>query len=120
MKPIVHARNCVKKWGGNESDYLPIHEWFDQTKSHFGDNRHRAILHNSFGIFLCEQMFGRILVNSDKREVHVRDIGELHVIEDLGTIPPISAYLQHIDLKKAPWILGSRRHKGYRRTVHKE
>ena len=118
MKPIIHARNSVKKWGGIENDYLPIHEWFDQTKAHMGDNRHRAILHNSFGIYLCEQVFGRTLVNSDGKEVHVRDIGELHVYEDLGSIPSIENYLKHIDLTKATWILGSRRHKSYRRSVH--
>lgn len=57
MKPYLHGAVSVKKWGGKEEDYQKIHDWFDQTKAHFPDMRHRAILHSSFGIFLCEQVF---------------------------------------------------------------
>ena len=48
MKPWIHAENSVKKFGGIPEDYLKIHDWFDQTKAHFPDMRHRAILHSSF------------------------------------------------------------------------
>ena len=84
MKPFLHGKVSVKKWGGKEEDYQKIHDWFDQTKAHFPDMRHRAILHSSFGIFLCEQMFGLNITNSDGKTVSVRDIAEQHVIDDMG------------------------------------
>lgn len=94
MKPYLHALRSVKKWGGKVEDYQKLHDWFDQTKAHFPDMRHRAILHNSFGIFLLEQVFGINITNSDGKIVSVRDIGEQHVIDDVGTIPTIQDYLQ--------------------------
>lgn len=27
--PYHHALSSVKKWGGEVSDYLPLHSWFD-------------------------------------------------------------------------------------------
>lgn len=102
MKPWDHSLSSVKKFGGQVSDYLKIHDWFDQTKAHVGDNRHRAILHNSFGIFLAEQMFGHVIANSDSKDVSVRDIGEQHVFEDLGFIPAVSDYLEN--LKYQSWM----------------
>jgi hypothetical protein len=27
--PYHHALSSVKKWGGEVSDYLPLHTWFD-------------------------------------------------------------------------------------------
>jgi hypothetical protein len=91
MKPHIHANRSVRKWGGKREDYQEIHNWFDQTKAHIPDMRHRAVLHNSFGIYLCEQVFGTLITNSEGREVSVRDIGEQHVIDDLGQIPTLSA-----------------------------
>lgn len=104
MKPYIHAQSSVEKFGGKTRDYIEIHDWFDQTKSHFGDNRHRAILHNSFGIFLAEQFFGHVITNSDNKEVSVRDIGEQHVVEDLGFIPNVSDYLSQ--LTHQDWMSG--------------
>ena len=105
MKPLIHAQSSVKKFGGETKDYIKIHEWFDQTKAHVGDNRHRAILHNSFGIFLAEQMFGSVIVNSDNKEISVRDIGEQHVMEDMnGWIPSIQDYLDNMAIQ--PWMCG--------------
>ncbi len=47
MKPYEHAMVSVKRWGGVPTDYQKIHDWFDQTKAHVPDMRHRAILHAS-------------------------------------------------------------------------
>ncbi len=105
MKPWIHAENSAKKFGGVPEDYLKIHDWFDQTKAHFPDMRHRAILHSSFGIFLCEQVFGtRLTRDSDLKHVQVRDIAEHHVIEDMGFIPTIQDYLK--DLPFYDWLGG--------------
>ena len=48
------------------------------------------VFHSAFGIFLIEDIFGRTLVNSDGRTVHVRDIAEQRVLENLGFIPSLS------------------------------
>lgn len=56
--PITHAESSVKYYGGIAANYLAIHDWFDQTKSHFPDNRHRALRHHTEGIFLAEVIFG--------------------------------------------------------------
>ncbi len=50
--PYHHALSSVKKWGGEVSDYLPLHTWFDQSKAIAGDFRHRALRHHAEGIFM--------------------------------------------------------------------
>jgi hypothetical protein len=85
--PYHHAISSVKKWGGQVEDYLPIHDWFDESKSHMADFRHRALRHHSEGIFMAEKIFGHTITNSDGREVMVRYIGEQHVQEDLRPHP---------------------------------
>lgn len=105
MKPHLHGNASVKRFGGKRDDYIEIHEFIDSSKAHFADVRHRALLHSSFGIYLCEKVFGRLIVNSDGKEVSVRDIAEQHVIEDLGRIPPVSDYLNNMTLQT--WMSGS-------------
>lgn len=86
--PFYHAKSSAKRFGGVAEDYQEIHNWFDQTKAFVPDVRHRAILHSSFGIFLCEQVFGvTITRKSDGKEVPTRTIAEQHIQEDMGFIP---------------------------------
>lgn len=101
-KPWKHSLSSVRKFGGKPEDYIKIHDWFDQTKQCLPDVRHRAILHSSFGIFLCEQVFGHNITNSEGKCISVRDIGEQHVIEDLGSIPTIQDWLQETPIR--PWM----------------
>jgi hypothetical protein len=70
------------------------------------DVRHRALLHNSFGIFLVERVFGHFITNKDGRDVPVREIAERHIIEDLGFIPTPQDWLKCISLKAVPWAGG--------------
>ena len=105
MKPYIHAKNSANKYGGVPEDYLDIHNWFDQTKGYLPEFTHRAVLHNAFGIFLCEQQFGVTLTNSEGKKVSVRDVGEDHVLEDLGFIPTLERCLQH--LPRENWLSGS-------------
>jgi len=107
MKPYQHAKITVKYFGGKPEDYMPIHDFLDSSKAHFPDMRHRALLHSSFGIFICEQVFGTNVTNSEGRLVSVRDIAEKHVIEDMGTIPTVQDYLQHLPM--LPWLGGPKR-----------
>ena len=105
MKPYIHAKNSVKRYGGTIEDYMHIHNWFDSTKAATANFYHRAILHNSFGIFLAEQLFGVTLTNSDGNVISVRDIAEDHVKEDCaGQIPTIDDWMKELPVK--PWMLG--------------
>jgi hypothetical protein len=87
MKPLEHAQKDVAAFGGVVEDYLPIHDFFDQTKAFIPDMRHRAVLHNAWGIFLCERVFGPSLTNKDGKVLAVRTIAERHVLQDLKFIP---------------------------------
>lgn len=107
MKPFLHSKVSVTNWGGKVEDYQKIHEWFDQTKAHVPDMRHRAILHSSFGVFLCEQMFGEGFTNSDGKHVSVRDVAEQHVIDDMGKIPTMQDYLDEMPFYS--WLGGPAR-----------
>jgi hypothetical protein len=93
MKPYLHAKVSVRRWGGIPEDYLSIHDWFDQTKAMHASMKHRAILHSSFGCYLAEQFFGHNITNSDGKQVSVRDISEQHVLDDMGFIPSLDDYL---------------------------
>jgi hypothetical protein len=112
MKPLIHARNSVKRYGGTVEDYLEVHNWLDSTKASTANFYHRAILHNTFGIFLCEQLFGVYVTNTDGKQVSVRDVAEDHVKEDCqGRIPTIDQWLG--DLPPQDWMVG----KGLRKHI---
>lgn len=101
--PIHHADVSVGIWGGKREDYLPIHDWLDETKESFADFRHRALRHHSQGIFEAERYFGRSIINSDKKEVPVRYICEQHIKEDCGgRIPTVSDWFRNI--KPEVWM----------------
>ena len=93
-----HALSSVKKWGGEPEDYLPIHSFFDETKAHFADFRHRALRHHSEGIFMAEREFGVTIPISTGRVVPVRLIGEQPVKEDCGFIPTVAAWLKNMNV----------------------
>ena len=105
-KALIHARSSAKRWGGSPDDYVAIHEKMDSTKAAHAEVTHRCVFHSAFGIFLIEEIFGRTLTNSDGREVHVRDVAEQHVLEDLGCIPSLSDWLREMPAK--PWMAGAR------------
>lgn len=104
MKPFIHARLSVRRYGGVPEDYMPIHDFMDSSKITYADMRHRALLHNSFGIYLAERVFGTYITNADGRQVSVRDVAEDHVKEDCGCIPTPERWLQSIEYE--PWMSG--------------
>jgi hypothetical protein len=63
--PLKHAQSSATKFGGKAEDYLPIHNWFDESKTFLADFRHRALRHHAEGIFLAEKLFGVAIANSD-------------------------------------------------------
>ena len=104
--PFVHAQSSARKFGGSPEDYLPIHNWFDESKAFLADLRHRALRHHAEGVFLAERIFGVTITNSDGCRVPVRYIGEQHVREDLGRIPTAQDWLSEIRPRR--WMYGQR------------
>ena len=112
MKPLIHATISAKKHGGQPEDYQEIHDFFDTSKQTLADVRHRAVLHNAFGIYLCERVFGTFIVNSEGKKVSVRDIAEDHVMDDLGFIPTVEHWLGELPVRT--WMSGSRKKKRFK------
>jgi hypothetical protein len=100
--PYHHALRSARLYGGRADDYQAIHDWFDESKAHLPDFRHRALRHHSEGIFLCERLFGVTIRNGDGKEVPVRLVGEQHVKDDLGWIPTVKDWL--VNLQIQPWM----------------
>jgi len=109
MKPYVHAKASVRRYGGIPEDYLAIHDLMDSSKSAIADHRHRAVFHNAFGIYIVEKIFGTTIVNSQGKHVNVRDIAEDHVLEDLGRIPSLEDWFKN--MTPQPWMSGTTRKK---------
>lgn len=96
-----HALSSAKRFGGQASDYQAIHDFLDSSKQTYADFRHRALLHNTFGIFICEKIFGHVITNSDGKQIPVRVIAEQHVREDCnGHIPTPQEWLDTIKVKE--------------------
>jgi uncharacterized protein DUF6915 len=100
--PYHHALSSVKKWGGDVSDYLPLHSWFDQSKAIAADFRHRALRHHAEGIFMLETVYGPTLTLSTGKVIPTRWVGEQHVKEDLGFIPSFADWVKAI--RPLPWM----------------
>ena len=95
--PYFHAKSSAKNFGGEPAVYLPIHDFMDASKSTYAHWRHRAILHNSFGIYLAEKVFGPVVTLASGKKVPVRVIAEQHVIEDMGRIPTVEDWLRNLN-----------------------
>jgi hypothetical protein len=91
-----HALSAVRQWGGCVEDYLPIENFFDSTKRHHGDSRHRALRHHTLGIAECVERFGTTITLRGGRVIPTRWVAERHVIEDHGYLPTVSDWLREI------------------------
>lgn len=100
MNSIIHSKISVKKRGGKIEDYLPIHDFIDSTKELCSDNRHR-ILHTMWGIQrVIIPIFGHTIINSDNKEVNVKDLCEQdHILPDYQNrfIPTLSDFVSSIN-----------------------
>jgi hypothetical protein len=94
MHPLHHAESSARRHGGRPEDYVALHAWFDASKAHLADFRHRALRHHSAGIFEAEAHFGVAVLNSDGRAIPTRILGEQHVKEDCaGRVPSVADWL---------------------------
>jgi hypothetical protein len=99
--PYDHAVSSARKFGGTPDDYIEIHSWFDASKAHLADWRHRALRHHTEGIFMAETIFGVTFTRkSDGKTVRTRIVGEQHVVEDLGWIPTVADWFSLIPIEK--------------------
>ena len=94
--PYHHACSSARKHGGTPEDYLALHDWFDASKEHLANFRHRALRHHTQGIFEAERVFGPTIKNSEGKEIPTRILGEQHVREDCGRIPTLWDWLSKI------------------------
>ena len=127
-----HAVSSARRFGGTPEDYLAIHELMDSSKNAWADQRHRVVLHTSFGISLVSRMIGleeqvrvyearvqwmprwlkRLLRLpqispttirlSNGRRVPIRFVTEQHCLEDFGFVPSLEQYMK--GLPKEPWM----------------
>lgn len=108
MNSWMHARSTARKWKVEPMDVIKVHEFLDGTKSAFGDVRHRALLHNTYGVWLAQEVFGKVLTVTRESgkvvEIPVREIAEQHIIEDLGRIPSPGDWLENMEIKT--WMSG--------------
>lgn len=102
---LFHAESSATRFGGRAEDFLPIHKFLDQSKLYIPDWRHRCLLHNNFGIALCEQFFGDFYTRpSDGINACTRAVAEQHVLEDLRCIPTVEIMLHEMPIR--PWMRG--------------
>ena len=52
---------------------------------------------------MLEALFGETITNGSGRAIPVRLVGELHVLEDLGTIPSFADWARLIEPR--PWMM---------------
>lgn len=105
MTPYKHAESSVKRWAGKASDYIAIHDWFDETKQYTGDWTHRAMRHHAAGIQWVIVLFGDAIENSAGSMVPVKLIAEQHVMEDCGFIPTVQDWLKPLSASPEDWML---------------
>lgn len=108
--------SAARKWGGTPEDYLAVEEFIDSSKQTLGDIRHRAVYHHTLGVWLCQRIFGTMLVidksppggpNKRTIRVPVREVAERHILEDLGFIPTPQDYLKNTPVET--WMSGAQR-----------
>ena len=83
MNAYKHAEISVARRKGQIEDYYAIHDFMDCTKELCSDNRHR-FLHTIWGIKrVIIPIFGHTIVNSEGRNINVKDLCEQdHILPD--------------------------------------
>ena len=100
--PLIHSKSSVKRWGGKEEDYLPIHKLLDSPKETMNNNTSRCLTHNTwFAYHIVPLIFGYNIVNSDGKSVDTVDVAMLHIAEDfrMKFVPTPQDYLQHMTVQ---------------------
>ena len=108
------AKGLAARWGGTPDDYLALIEFFDKPREFAPDNPDAAdlITHNSFGIFLAEELLGTTITLSGKtcsgnqpQFISTRSAAEDLVYARIGSIPPAGNLAARTKLKL--WMCGT-------------
>ena len=104
---VLHAKSSAKKYGGQYTEYLFLHEWMDETKMWIPHSLHRMIRHHTFGIYEGEKKFGSHFTNSDGKVVYTRYILTDHVKEDCyNYVPTPKDWIDALQAKERPmWMM---------------
>jgi hypothetical protein len=97
MHPYHHALSSQRTHGGEIIDYLPLHNWFDASKSALAHFTHRALHHHREGIAEAVRLFGATICNADDAAISVEALGLQHLAEDVSIIPSAADWLQHLE-----------------------
>jgi hypothetical protein len=105
MTPWKHALSSASKFGGDATDYIALHNWFDETKGFTGDWTHRALRHHAAGIEEAIRKFGHVIHATDDVRVATKLVAEQHVVEDCGFIPTVADWLKPLAQHPESWML---------------
>jgi hypothetical protein len=100
--PMIHAKSSVKRWGGQVSDYIQLHELLDSPKATMNNNSARVLTHNTwFAYTIIPKIFGYNIINSEGKSVDSVDIAMLHIAEDfrMKFVPTPQDYLKHLEVQ---------------------
>lgn len=97
MHPYHHALSSQRSYGGELADYVPLHNWFDASKSALTHFTRRALRHHKEGIEEAGRLFGTDIINSDGSAISTADLGLQHLAEDTSIIPSAGDWLIHLD-----------------------
>ncbi len=103
----LHAKSSALRFGGEPEDYIALHLWFDEPKGHIGNWSQRALRHHTLGITEAIERFSPWLTLSTGKRVSTRLVAEQHLMEDLGWLPTVQDWLQHLDVQ--PWMASAAR-----------
>ncbi len=108
------ANGLAALWGGVPEDYLELISFFDKPRYFAPDKPEAAemITHNSFGIFLAEELLGTTMIltptkgsNSLPQIISTRSPAEDLVHARIGSIPPAGNLAAHTRLRL--WMCGN-------------
>ncbi len=109
------AEGLAARWGGVADDYLALIDFFDKSYEFAPENPAAAamITHNSFGIFLAEELPGTVIPlteTNDSRQfpqiISTRSAAEDLVYARIGSIPPAGNLAARTKLRL--WMCGTK------------
>jgi len=102
----IHAdrtAGAVERWGGSAADFQTIFDFLDSPARHTDDRRAVILSHNSFAIFVLEDIVGPLIRIGD-RSIPTRSVAEDLVCARYGHIPFPT---QVTGFRLKPWMRGS-------------
>lgn len=95
-KPIHHALNSARIFGGDLRESFPIHQCMDSSKRGYPKMAHRLVFHSLEGVELLRSFLPHPPKNFEA-------IALQHIEEDLGFIPEDACWSREFD-PQHPWL----------------